>query len=1094
MVNKICAILALLFVLPFAEAATYNVSAGASSSTINSTLATAAAASGSNTVLFAAGSYPVTANMNIPCPASGTLTVSGPTVPLAYYTTGDGYGHYGYTPTAIFNPNSTVATSTWGFSINACSNPIILQYVTYNGGNQNPDGGGAVYVATGAANVTIQYNYFYGTWANSAGGNEIDGNIFFDGDQGSSQSSIVATGNTVQWNRFGAGNDCANAMSGEAYDGGSESNGGFCNGIGVYGSTTNFTVQNNVFYHLEQGMKFFENTSSNLYYNTNRLIQYNDFSGIHRIGIESQTVPVSGGSLWNVFRDAIDPQAGSWSISFAENSANSSIVGNSILNNLFVWDVAVDGNPVNGAGPTIEFWGGSGNFNNNLSQGYAGCGMQFGYYYNMDIQFNIMRMYNVDTYGYTCNEEGVTTYPVGSVQAGNFATYNYGVNSSGGSSWQGTLTSQTPTISPNGGSFSSSQVVTLTNNGWTGSTNIGGFGTGYGPQGNTSNYYTTDGSTPVPGQGTTKLYTGPFTITSTTTVKTVGMYGAPNQALSYAANFGFIPSSVASATFTGGGTPTAATPTFTPASESFTGTVSVTLASTTSGSSIYYCETSGCTPTTSSTLYTGALSISATTTVNAIAVASGFVNSSIGSATYTLTTPGQAATPTFTPAGETFTGTVSVAIATTTPSPTIYYTTNGSTPTTSSPVYSGPLTVSATQTIKAIANASGYTTSAVGSATYTLAQFLGQNQEDTVGGGTYPGSANAVYAVTGSSSGGYNVTGCVINQGTATITPGSATACFLTLANSPTTQGSTALCEGSATNSGSTGAVLNITMSGCPTLPANTAYWVNSVTNDPAAPSALGFYDCGGTCAGSPPTSNVGTYPGFFFSATYGSYSALPTTLSQGIPQATQYLTLSAVTSAAATPVFAPGSSTITGTTSVTITSATSGASIYYCTTSGCTPTTSSTLYTGAISVSTTTTISAIAVAGGMTNSAVATATYTLSTGTVSSVYFTSGNGANYVTPGTTAQMTVNIQYSDGTMTTLQGVGTIDVRSSVLTSLTSSNTAVATLSRTGIVAGVSNTVSPNWTLLTAVVTDSGGGTHTANWIEGVGQTLVSGIN
>src|SRR5690242_13887437 len=80
-----------------------------------------------------------------------------------------------------------------------------------------------------------------------------------------------------------------------------------------------------------------------------------------------------------------------------------------------------------------------------------------------------------------------------------------------------------------------------------------------------------------------------------------------------------------------------------------------------------------------------------------------------------------------------------------------------------------------------------------------------------------------------------------------------------------------------------------------------------------------------------------------------------------------------------ATPTFNPAAGTYGSTQMVTISDATTGATIYY-TTDGSTPTTSSTQYTGQITVSSTTTIEAMAAASGMTNSSVATATYTIQT------------------------------------------------------------------------------------------------------------------
>ena len=161
----------------------------------------------------------------------------------------------------------------------------------------------------------------------------------------------------------------------------------------------------------------------------------------------------------------------------------------------------------------------------------------------------------------------------------------------------------------------------------------------------------------------------------------------------------------------------AATPFFSPVAGTYTSAQSVTISDATAGATIYY-TTNGVTPTTSSTIYSAAIAVSSTETLQAIATASGYSTSSVAPATYTITPP--AATPIFSPAAGTYTTAQSVTISDATAGTTIYYTTNGVTPTTSSAIYTTAIAVSSTETLQAIATASGYSTSSVAPATYTI--------------------------------------------------------------------------------------------------------------------------------------------------------------------------------------------------------------------------------------------------------------------------------------------------------------------------------------------------------------------------------------
>jgi hypothetical protein len=165
--------------------------------------------------------------------------------------------------------------------------------------------------------------------------------------------------------------------------------------------------------------------------------------------------------------------------------------------------------------------------------------------------------------------------------------------------------------------------------------------------------------------------------------------------------------------------PVTSAPAFSPPAGSYSTSQSVTLSSATTGAVIYY-TTNGTAPTTASSVYNGAIAVGAgTTTIEAIAVASGASQSAVATAKYVVGSTVTSA-PTFSPGAGTYTTTQSVALSSATAGAVIYYTTNGTTPTTSSMVYSTPIQVAATETLEAIAIAPSLQTSSTASAVYTI--------------------------------------------------------------------------------------------------------------------------------------------------------------------------------------------------------------------------------------------------------------------------------------------------------------------------------------------------------------------------------------
>lgn len=165
---------------------------------------------------------------------------------------------------------------------------------------------------------------------------------------------------------------------------------------------------------------------------------------------------------------------------------------------------------------------------------------------------------------------------------------------------------------------------------------------------------------------------------------------------------------------------TVGTPTFSPNGGEVQEGATVTISCATEGAKIYY-TTNGTTPTTASTLYSGAIAVNQGMTLKAIAVKDGYTNSAVAQATFTIKAKEVVATPAFSISGGEVEEGTQVTISCATSGATVYYTTDGSAPSTSSAKYTGAITVSKAMTIKAIAVKDGYyTNSQVASATFTI--------------------------------------------------------------------------------------------------------------------------------------------------------------------------------------------------------------------------------------------------------------------------------------------------------------------------------------------------------------------------------------
>jgi hypothetical protein len=482
----------------------------------------ACSSDGGGTVNFSAGNYgPFTSNFTLPC----NVSLSGPVVPYSQT----------HNQTAILQGSASFIGQPLQ-TTSGCSNRQTIQYLEWNGERPTVTGGGGgfIQVSAGTQNLTVQNNWIHGMNAPSSdtfGDQYTQANgIYFCCGTGSPVTQNV----TITHNEFGSESygDCAAAMQEQQ----TENGGGFCNGVGVHTNTANVSVDHNIFHYLEQGAKYYEASG----YCNPFTLSYNSFSYIQRIAYETQcnagtsSAPTLMYIQYNYFGNRYNGNGGqqNYDISAANGCGNGA--GNYCVTHTdYNVDVQNVNNPVHGAG--YEIWGQQGTTANyNLWEGYvAGAGGAIDWSQNGSFTFN-NNTFNIvggsntsctaSTGGYLNHEQNGTAFTPACT--GN-AFSNAGT---------GTYASAAPAISPAGGQFSGTQTITLTN-------------TGTNRDLNTSIWYTTNGSTPVPGASGTTFYTGPFLITGTTTINAVGMWGAQNQPASYPSGLGYVPSGVVSAIY-----------------------------------------------------------------------------------------------------------------------------------------------------------------------------------------------------------------------------------------------------------------------------------------------------------------------------------------------------------------------------------------------------------------------------------------------------------------------------------------------------------------------------------------------------------------
>jgi hypothetical protein len=255
-----------------------------------------------------------------------------------------------------------------------------------------------------------------------------------------------------------------------------------------------------------------------------------------------------------------------------------------------------------------------------------------------------------------------------------------------------------PSFTPLSGSYPDAQTITLTT-----------------PTNGASIRYTLDGSDPTDVFG--MLYTAPFTVSQSTIVKAIAYMTGWNS------------SPVVSSVYAINGA--VANPIFNPIAGTYNTDQLVGITSFPGDASIRY-TTNGTDPTpTTGTLYTVPVAITANTTLKAIAFKTDWINSEVATAVYNL----QVLNPMFSIVSGIYTSGQSLTLNVSTPGAQIRYTTNGTNPSpTDGTLYTAPITINSSQTVKAIAYKTGWLSSAIIMESYEITGVVADVVFNPLGG------------------------------------------------------------------------------------------------------------------------------------------------------------------------------------------------------------------------------------------------------------------------------------------------------------------------------------------------------------------------